>query len=101
MSTLVQISVLPRQQEDTSFILELALQKAKLHGIDIKDWRIRKRSIDARRVPIKINLQDNLFAGDFFTFTKRCKLKKKLFNDAMGIVFALSDIALKNNRLLE
>ena len=31
--------------------------KAKLHGIDIKDWRIRKRSIDARRVPIKINLQ--------------------------------------------
>ena len=57
MSTLVQISVLPRQQEDTSSILELALQKAKLHGIDIKDWRIRKRSIDARRVPIKINLQ--------------------------------------------
>ena len=33
------------------------MQKAKLHGIDIKDWRIRKRSIDARRVPIKINLQ--------------------------------------------
>ena len=57
MSTLVQISVLPSQQEDTSFILELALQKAKLYGIDIKDWRIRKRSIDARRVPIKINLQ--------------------------------------------
>ena len=57
MATLVQISVLPSQQEDTSFILELALQKAKLYGIDIKDWRIRKRSIDARRVPIKINLQ--------------------------------------------
>ena len=57
MATLVQISVLPSQQEDTSFILELALQKAKLNGLDIKDWRIRKRSIDARRVPIKINLQ--------------------------------------------
>ena len=57
MSKLVQISILPSRQEDTSFILELALQKAKLHGIYIKDWRIRKRSIDARREPIKINLQ--------------------------------------------
>ena len=57
MSTLVQISVLPSQQEDVSFIKELALTKAKLHGTDIKDWRIRKRSIDARRKPIKINLQ--------------------------------------------
>ena len=57
MSTLVQISVLPSQQEDASFIKELALTKAKLHGTDIKDWRIRKRSIDARRKPIKINLQ--------------------------------------------
>ena len=64
MSTLVQISVLPSQQEDTSFILELALQKAKLHGIDIKDWRIRKRSIDARRVPIKINLQVEFWFND-------------------------------------
>jgi uncharacterized FAD-dependent dehydrogenase len=57
MSTLVQISILPRQQEDDSFILEVALHKAKLHNIDITDWRIRKRSIDARREPIKINLQ--------------------------------------------
>ena len=64
MSTLVQISVLPSQQEDTSFILELALQKAKLHGIDNKDWRIRKRSIDARRVPIKINLQVEFWFND-------------------------------------
>ena len=57
MSTLVQISVLPRQQEDEPFIKELALTKAKLYANDIRQWRIRKRSIDARRVPIKINLQ--------------------------------------------
>ena len=56
MSTLVQISVLPRQQEDEPFIKELALTKAKLYANDISQWRIRKRSIDARRVPIKINL---------------------------------------------
>ena len=57
MSILVQISVLPRQQEDEPFIKELALTKAKLYANDIGQWRIRKRSIDARRVPIKINLQ--------------------------------------------
>ena len=57
MSTLVQISVLPPQQEDTPFIKELALTKAKLYANDITHWRIRKRSIDARRKPIKINLQ--------------------------------------------
>ena len=57
MSTLVQISVLPSQQEDEPFIKELALTKAKLYANDIRQWRIRKRSIDARRVPIKINLQ--------------------------------------------
>lgn len=57
MSTLVQISILPKQQEDLPYILELGLTKAKLYKRDIKDWRIRKRSIDARRAPVKLNLQ--------------------------------------------
>ncbi|WP_432411719.1 NAD(P)/FAD-dependent oxidoreductase [Rasiella sp. SM2506] len=57
MSTLVQISILPKQQEDLPYILELGLAKAKLYKRDIKDWRIRKRSIDARRAPVKLNLQ--------------------------------------------
>ena len=35
MSILVQISVLPRQQEDEPFIKELALTKAKLYANDI------------------------------------------------------------------
>jgi uncharacterized FAD-dependent dehydrogenase len=57
MSLFIQISVLPRQQEDEAYILDVALEKAKLRKNDIHDWRIRKRSIDARREPIKINLQ--------------------------------------------
>ena len=57
MSTLIQISILPRQQEDETYILDVALEKAKLRINEIKEWRIRKRSIDARREPIKINLQ--------------------------------------------
>lgn len=37
--------------------MDVALEKAGLRKNDISDWRIRKRSIDARREPIKINLQ--------------------------------------------
>ncbi len=57
MSRLVPISILPRQQEDYDYILELAFEKEKLRKEQISDWRIRKRSIDARRKPIKLNLQ--------------------------------------------
>lgn len=61
MSRLVQIAVLPSQQEDFNFILQLSLQKENLRREQIADWRIRKRSIDARRKPIKINLQIELW----------------------------------------
>ena len=64
MSTLVQILVFPRQQDDLDFVLETALEKVKLRNADISDWRIRKRSIDARRKPVKINLQIEFWAKD-------------------------------------
>lgn len=61
MSKLVQVVVLPRQQEDLAYVLELALEKENLRKGDVSDWRIRKRSIDARRKPVKINLQIELW----------------------------------------
>src|SRR5690554_4406289 len=61
MSRLVQIAVLPRQQEDLDYILELALAKEKLRRSNISDWRIRRRSIDARHTLVKINLQLELW----------------------------------------
>lgn len=57
MSTLIQITLAPHKQEDLDYILELALEKGTLRRSDILDWRIRKRSIDARRKPVKLNLQ--------------------------------------------
>jgi len=41
--------------------LELALKKAKLRKGEVKDWRIRKRSIDARNKAVKLNLQIELW----------------------------------------
>ncbi|WP_034257969.1 NAD(P)/FAD-dependent oxidoreductase [Altibacter lentus] len=57
MSKLVQILVTPQQAADAPYVLEVGLEKAMLRKGDISDWRIRKRSIDARRKPIKVNLQ--------------------------------------------
>ncbi|MEM7084669.1 MAG: FAD-dependent protein [Bacteroidota bacterium] len=57
MSLLVQISIAPHKQKDENYILDLAFEKVRLRRNDIKDWRIRKRSIDARRAPVKLNLQ--------------------------------------------
>ena len=57
MSVLVQISIKPALQKDKEYILKSSLFKAKLRSSDIVDWRIRKRSIDARKVSIKLNLQ--------------------------------------------
>jgi len=61
MSILVHIAVLPHQQQDLDYILELALAEEKLRRDAISDWRIRKRSLDARRKPIKVNLQIELW----------------------------------------
>ena len=64
MSTLVQISILPHEQEDEAMCLEKALKKAKILKKDVREWRIRKRSIDARRAPVKMNLQIEIWQGD-------------------------------------
>jgi len=57
MSALVQIVIKPQQQEDLEFIYRLGLQKAKLNPNEVFDWRIRKRSLDARKASIKVNVQ--------------------------------------------
>jgi hypothetical protein len=64
LSTLVQIQIFPKQQEDENYILDVALEKAKLRHGDISDWRIRKRSIDARQTRIKLNLQVEFWRKD-------------------------------------
>jgi uncharacterized FAD-dependent dehydrogenase len=64
MSTLVQISILPHEQEDEATLLNAALKKARILKKDVREWRIRKRSIDARRAPVKINLQIEIWQGD-------------------------------------
>ena len=57
MSTLVSLSILPNELENTDYILKAALKKAAINPANVADWRIRKRSIDARKKPVKMQLQ--------------------------------------------
>lgn len=64
MSTLIQISILPQEQENEALLLDLALEKSKIQKNEVRDWRIRKRSIDARRAPVKLNLQIEIWKAN-------------------------------------
>jgi len=64
MSTLVQIHVLPHQAEDDDYIAEKAFAKARLRADDVREWDIRKRSIDARKSPVRISLQIEFWKND-------------------------------------
>ncbi|MFT5891792.1 MAG: putative FAD-dependent dehydrogenase, partial [Dokdonia sp.] len=64
MSTLVQINVLPHQAEDDDYIAEKAFSKARLRAEDVREWDIRKRSIDARKSPVRISLQIEFWKKD-------------------------------------
>ncbi|MGA8855092.1 MAG: NAD(P)/FAD-dependent oxidoreductase, partial [Christiangramia sp.] len=57
MSTLVQITALPHEQDDNELLLNRAIRKSNIRKDDIGAWRIRKRSIDARKKPVRLNLQ--------------------------------------------
>lgn len=63
MSKLIQISVEPHEQEDEALLLSLALSKSKILKKNVREWRVRKRSIDARRAPVKLNLQIEIWCG--------------------------------------
>ncbi len=64
MSILVQILVAPSKITDEEYLLELGLEKARLRKNAISDWRIRKRSIDARKSPVKLNIQLEFWKKD-------------------------------------
>ncbi|WP_107038568.1 NAD(P)/FAD-dependent oxidoreductase [Brumimicrobium mesophilum] len=57
MENLIQIQVLPEQLHDEAFILKTANNKNRGSKFDYPYFYIRKRSIDARRNPVKYNLQ--------------------------------------------
>jgi hypothetical protein len=61
MPKIIQISVPPEKSFEEEYIFHLALSKSGLYESDVKDWYIKKRSVDARKRPVKIQLAVALF----------------------------------------
>ena len=82
MSTLVQILILPEQIDNPDLLLAKALKQARFSERELQDWRIRKRSIDARKRPVKFQLQIELWKigetrGKMSAFTPKSNLLGK------------------------
>lgn len=56
MTQEINLSVLPSQAIDDGFILRELKKKEELKNFNVKSYRIIRKSIDARRNPVKINL---------------------------------------------
>ena len=52
----VTLSVLPHQATDDAFIQKALRRHKDLERFDVRAYRIKKKSIDARRKPVKVNL---------------------------------------------
>lgn len=57
MENMVQIQILPEQLQDEAYILKVANRKNRANREELPYFYIRKRSIDARKNPVKYNLQ--------------------------------------------
>jgi len=64
MPKIVQISVPPYKIENEEYILYHALTKANLRMDDISHWHLKKRSVDARKKPVKYNCAVEFFMLD-------------------------------------
>jgi len=56
MPKIVQIALPPNNSFDEEEIKRIAMRKGELKETDFKEWNIKKRSIDARKKPVKIQL---------------------------------------------
>ena len=87
MTKEIQLTVSPKQAYDSTFIISRLRAKAETKDFVIKDFKIIRRSIDARKKPIKINLgiliSDN--ETDLRNLYKK-RIYKKLNPDAPDII---------------
>ena len=62
---MVQLQILPEKLDDLPYIHQLALHKCNKDEHDYPFFRILKRSIDARKKPVKYNLKVELASSPF------------------------------------
>lgn len=60
----INLKMLPQETQDVNFIKKQALVEANVDKKDLTDFLITRRSIDSRRLPIKIDVAITLYIGE-------------------------------------
>lgn len=82
----VTLTLLPHQASDSHYILEEINKKKEFKEHPVKSFRIIRKSIDARRRPVKINLTLIVSEEAEITLPKKERTYKKLSEDAPSVV---------------
>ena len=82
----VTLSLTPREASDNAFILSELNKKKVLKGLKVKSFKVIRRSIDARKKPVKINLGLLVSGDDEINFDYPIKDYKKIPDDAPQII---------------
>ena len=61
MSKIITLTLSPRESADLELCASLAAQRAGVRREDVALARVVKRSIDARRAPVKVNISIEIF----------------------------------------
>ena len=80
------LSLLPHQAADNAYIYSLLKKDKSLKDIDIKSFRIIRKSIDARKNPVKVNLTLLVSSEDEIKAEFNSKDYKKISEGAPQIV---------------
>lgn len=82
----ITLVVLPSQVGDKEYILGELRKKKELKGLNIKSYKIVRKSIDARKKPVKVNLSLLVSDADSISVESDVKEYKKLGDQSQSII---------------
>jgi uncharacterized FAD-dependent dehydrogenase len=82
----INIKLLPQEAQDDNLVVKYALEKAQIKKRDLTDFLITKKSIDSRRIPVKIDVSITLYVGEKAPSLYNPIEFKKATNDKVIIV---------------
>lgn len=82
----ITLSMLPSQAADENYILNQLKKRSELKGFNIKSFKIIRKSIDARKNPVKVNLGLLVSDSENIPQTYSVKDYQKLPDDSQQII---------------
>lgn len=83
---IVSLTLLPHQAADNNVIHSHLLKMKELESIEIKSFKVIKRSIDARKKPVKVNLEIAVSSEDGSSPDVKTREYRKLSENAPSLI---------------